>query len=146
MALSGINSSLKRIKNHYRLVVLNEDTFEEVVAFKMNRWSVYFMVSIFFVLLVGLTIALIAFTPLKFYLPGYNEAGNKTGEYEALKVRADSLEKTLILNQQYLNNIENVLRGNVISHDTAQLKIGKAPVDIAIPNKQKSKPRRRHGG
>ena len=144
MALSGINSSLKRIKNHYRLVVLNEDTFEEVVAFKMNRWSVYFLVSIFFVLLVGLTLALIAFTPLKYYLPGYADSG-KTSEYEALKVRADSLEKTIIVNQQYFNNLEKVLRGNVISPDTTQLKLNKEPINIAIPEPKKSKRRRRHG-
>ena len=145
MALSGINSSLKRIKSHYRLVVLNEDTFEEVVAFRMNRWSVYFLVSVFFVLLVGLTIALIAFTPLKFYLPGYGESG-KTSEYEALKVRADSLEKTIIVNQQYFNNLEKVLRGDVTTPDTTQLKLNKEPINIAIPEQKKPKRRRRHGG
>lgn len=64
------NSTLKRLRNKYRLVVMNEDTYEEVVKFKLNRLSVYIALSTLFVLLVGLTVALIVFTPLKYYLPG----------------------------------------------------------------------------
>ncbi|HEV2832728.1 MAG TPA: hypothetical protein VGW31_12180 [Hanamia sp.] len=131
MAVTGGNTSLKRLKNHYRLVVMNEDTFEEVVAFKMNRWSVYVTLSALFVILVGLTISLIAFTPLKFYIPGYGEAG-RAQEYEALKVRADSIEHTLILKQKYISDIEKVLKGNVIALDTSLIEvvnIDKIPVE-----------------
>lgn len=131
MAVTGGNTSLKRLKNHYRLVVMNEDTFEEVVAFKMNRWSVYVTLSALFVILVGLTISLIAFTPLKFYIPGYGEAG-RAQEYEALKVRADSIEHTLILKQKYISDIEKVLKGNVIALDTSLIEvvnIDKVPVE-----------------
>ena len=49
---------------------MNEDTYEEVVKFKLNRLSVYIAMSTLFVLLVGLTVALIVFYPLKYYLPG----------------------------------------------------------------------------
>lgn len=131
MALAGGNTALKRLRNHYRLVVMNEDTFEEVVAFKMNRWSVYIGLSSLFVVLVGLTIALIAFTPLKFYIPGYGEAGQAKA-YTALKVKADSIEHTLILKQQYINDIEKVLKGNVVPLDTTSLKVnsaGQIPLD-----------------
>ena len=118
----GTNTSSKRLKNHYRLVVMNEDTFEEVVAFKMNRWSVYVTLSALFVILVGLTISLIAFTPLKFYIPGYGEAG-RAQEYEALKVKADSIEHTLILKQKYISDIEKVLKGNVVALDTSSIEV-----------------------
>ena len=70
MAKFDANSTLKRLRNRYRLVVMNEDTYEEVVKFKLNRLSVYIALSTLFVLLVGLTVALIVFTPLKYYLPG----------------------------------------------------------------------------
>ena len=58
-------STLKRLQNRYRLVVMNDDTYEEVVTFKLNRLSVYIALCTIFVVLVGLTVALIVFTPLK---------------------------------------------------------------------------------
>jgi hypothetical protein len=122
MSLPGSNTSLKRLQNRYRLVVLNEDTYDEVVAFKLTRLSVYIALSTLFVVLVGLTVALIAFTPLKLYIPGYGEA-NKAREYEMLKVKADSIEQSLIQKQQYINDIERVLKGNVVPLDTTTLKL-----------------------
>ena len=122
MPLPGSNTSLKRLQSRYRLVVLNEDTYDEVVAFKLTRLSVYIALSTLFVVLVGLTVALIAFTPLKLYIPGYGDA-NKAREYEMLKVKADSIEQNLIQKQQYINDIERVLKGNVVPLDTTTLKL-----------------------
>ncbi|MEO8112250.1 MAG: hypothetical protein ABI594_19540 [Ginsengibacter sp.] len=122
MALPAGNTSLRRLRNRYRLVVLNEDTFEEVVAFKINRVSVYIALCTLFVVLVGATVALIMFTPLKLYIPGYGEA-QKAKEYETLKVKADSIEQSLLKKQQYINNIEKVLKGNVVPLDTTRLKV-----------------------
>lgn len=137
MALPKGNKYLKRLRNHYRLVVLNEDTFEEMVAFKLTRWSVYFALSAFFIVLVGFTIALIAFTPLKLYIPGYGVSGN-TRELEALKFRADSIERQLIIRQKYINGIESVLKGNMVKPDTTSLKISGSPID-QLPAKQSKK-------
>ncbi len=122
MALPQGNISLKRLRNRYRLVLLNEDTFEEVVAFKLNRVSVYITLCTIFIVLVGLTVALLMFTPLRLYIPGYGEA-QKAKEYEMLKVRADSIEQSLIKKQQYINTIEKVLKGNVTPLDTTRLKL-----------------------
>jgi hypothetical protein len=122
MAIADANSTLKRLRNRYRLVIMNEDTFEEVVAFKLSRLSVYIGLSTLFVILVGLTVALIAFTPLKLYIPGFGDA-KQAKEYKSLKVKADSIEQTLIYKQQYIDNIEKILRGNVIKFDTTRLKI-----------------------
>ena len=137
MSLPDSTSSLKRLRNRYRLVLSNEDTYEELVSFNLNRWTVYVMLSVMFILLVGLTIALIAFTPLKFYIPGYGKAGT-TGEYETLKVKADSLEHSLMLKQQYLNDIEKVLQGKIVPRDTATLKITNIDNNV-IPGKRNKK-------
>jgi hypothetical protein len=115
------NSSLKRLRNRYRLVIINEDSFNEVVAFKLTRLSVYIALSSLFVILVGLTVALIIFTPLKLYIPGYGDA-QKTREYEMLKMRADSIEQSLVKKQEYIDNIEKILKGNVVPLDTSTLK------------------------
>jgi hypothetical protein len=101
---------------------MNEDTYEEVVAFKLNRVSVYIALSTLFVVLVGLTVALIAFTPLKLYIPGFGDA-KQAKEYQALKVKADSIERTLIYKQHYIDNIQQILKGEVIKQDTTLLKL-----------------------
>jgi len=124
MALPGGNTSLKRLRSRYRLVVMNEDTLDEVVAFKLTRWSVYIMLSTVFVILVGITVALLVFTPLKLYIPGYGEA-QKGKQYEILKMRADSLEQNLIQKQQYMDDIQKVLKGNVLPRDTTLLQLKK---------------------
>src|SRR5580698_6172983 len=111
MAKFDANSTLKRLQNRYRLVVMNDDTYEEVVTFKLSRLSVYIVLSTIFVLLTGLTVALIVFTPLKLYIPGYGDVNN-TKELRELKVRTDSLEQEMREKDFYLQNVKNVLEGN----------------------------------
>lgn len=106
-----INSTLKRLRNSYRLVVMNDDTYEEVVTFRLTRLSVYIGLSTVFVLLVGLTIALIAFSPIKYYIPGYGTRESRSA-LQVLKIRADSLEQALQYKEQYLEGVKKVLSGN----------------------------------
>ena len=122
MAKLDANSTLKRLRNRYRLVVMNEDTYEEVVKFKLSRLSVYIALSSLFVLLVGLTISLIVFTPLKYYLPGvgYGNA-RQIKEYKSLKIRTDSMEDALRYKERYYEDLQKVLEGTVSKPDTNKL-------------------------
>jgi len=126
MAKFDANSTLKRLQNRYRLVVMNDDTYEEVVTFKLSRLSVYVFLSTVFVLLTGLTVALIVFTPLKLYIPGYGDLNN-TKELRELKIRTDSLEQEMHYRDQYFQSLKNVLEGSSsVKTDTTVLKIPKA--------------------
>src|SRR5690349_25125207 len=91
MAKIEAGSTLKRLRNRYRLVVMNDDTYEEVVTFKLSRLSVYVTLSTIIVGLVGLTVALIVFTPLKYYIPGYDDLKVRR-EYRQMKIRVDEME------------------------------------------------------
>ncbi len=125
MAKFDANSTLKRLQNRYRLVVMNDDTYEEVVTFKLSRLSVYVFLSTVFVLLTGLTVALIVFTPLKLYIPGYGDLNN-TKELRELKMRTDSLEQEMRYRDQYFQGLKNVLEGSSsVKTDTTSLKIPK---------------------
>lgn len=119
-------NQLKRLRNNYRLVIMNEDSFEEVVKFKLTRLSVYIAMSSLFVLLVALTASLIIFTPLKYYLPGvgYGNA-RQIREYRNLKLRTDSMERSLMQQQQYMSHLDSVLKGKITSRDTNSLKLPK---------------------
>lgn len=106
------NTTLKRLRNRYRLVIMNDDTYEEVVTFKLTRLSVYVAMSTVFVLLVGFTVALLTFTNLKYLIPGYGTQSNLT-ELRNLKVRTDSLEQVVVIKQQYLEGLKKAITGDV---------------------------------
>src|SRR5215207_7306882 len=125
MAKLDAGGTLQRLRNRYRLVVMNDDTYEEVVTFRLSRMSVYIMLSTIFVLLVGLTVALIVFTPLKYYIPGYGNV-KVDREYRQLKYVTDSLEKQVSYQSQYINGLKKALVGeNDVKLDTVQLQIPK---------------------
>lgn len=122
MSKLDAGNTLRRLRNRYRLVVMNDDTYEEVVTFRLSRTSVYIALSTLFVMLVGLTVALIVFTPLKYYIPGYGSASIGR-EYRQLKYVTDSLQKQVQYQTQYINSVKKVLGGNVATLDTTQLLI-----------------------
>jgi len=129
MAKLDAGSTLRRLRNRYRLVVMNDDTYEEVVTFKLSRFSVYVAFSSVFVLLVGLTVALIVFTPVKYYIPGYGSA-SADREYRQLKYVTDSLEKQVAQQTQYVNSIRKVFAGDTeIKLDTTSIQVPREEVN-----------------
>ena len=118
-----INNTFKRTSNTYRLVIMNDDTYDEVAAFRLSRKSVYIGLSISFILLVGLTITLIAFTPLKYYIPGYGNKESRTS-LQLLKIRTDSLERTIQYKDQYLLGLKKALsEGSAMQLDTTVIQV-----------------------
>lgn len=123
MAKLDAGDTLKRLRNRYRLVIMNDDTYEEVTNFRLSRMSVYVILCTIFVVLVGLTVALMVFTPLKYYIPGYGNA-QAGREYRQLKYVTDSLEKQVTYQSQYIDGLRKTLSGNTAGKlDTAQLKV-----------------------
>ncbi|RDK88498.1 M23 family metallopeptidase [Marinirhabdus gelatinilytica] len=106
----------KKLLHKYRLVVLNEDTFEERFSFKLNRLNVFVFSTIFALVLIIATIILIAFTPLREYIPGYSSTSLKQ-KATNLAYKTDSLQQELVVNEQYLASIRKVLTGDVKTVD-----------------------------
>lgn len=102
----------KKLLHKYRLVVLNEDTFEERFSFKLNRLNVFVFSTLFSLLLITITILIIALTPLREYIPGYSSAKLKK-KASALAYKTDSLQQVLEVNEHYLTSIRKVLSGDV---------------------------------
>jgi hypothetical protein len=118
-----------RLGTHYRLVVMDDDTFEEVDTLKLSRTSVYIGLSTLFVFLIGITIVFIAFTPLKYYIPGYGTREGRAA-LQNLKIRTNSLEQVIRYNEQYFNSVKKVMEGTDkgMELDTVPLNIPKAEV------------------
>ncbi len=128
MSNTNTENTLKRLRNRYRLVVMNDDTYEELVTFKLSRLSVYIGASTMMVVLIGFTIALIAFTPLKYYIPGYGTRQSRT-DLQMLKIRTDSLEQSIRMKDQYLESVKKVLNGTTpTQRDTVPIKIEKKEI------------------
>jgi len=106
----------KKLLHKYRLVILNEDTFEERFAIKLTRLNVFILTSLSAISLVFFTILLIAFTPLREYIPGYSSAKLKK-QATILNYKTDSLVNELELNKRYYASIRKVLTGDVATLD-----------------------------
>ncbi|MEH6679576.1 MAG: M23 family metallopeptidase [Sediminicola sp.] len=130
----------KKLLHKYRLVILNESTFEEKISFKLSRLNVFVSGSLFIVALIALTTLLIAFTPLREYIPGYSSTKLKRQATE-LTYKTDSLVTVLNYTNKYLSNIRMVLKGDIANNQVnrdslfEQFKIDPASVDLT-PTKQ----------
>lgn len=102
----------RKLLNKYRLVILNEATFEEKLSFKLSRLNVFVTGTLFILALISLTAFIIAFTPLREYIPGYPSTQLKRQAAE-LTYKTDSLVTVLKYTNSYLNNIQLVLRGDI---------------------------------
>jgi|SRR5690554_1564829 len=102
----------KKLLHKYRLVILNEETFEERFSFKLNRLNVFVFSTLFALFLVITTTIIIAFTPLREYIPGYSSTKLKR-QATQLSYKTDSLRRVLEVNEQYLSSIKKVLTGDV---------------------------------
>lgn len=104
----------KKLLHKYRLVILNEDTFEERFAMKLTRLNVFIFGSLFALLLIGFTTVFIAFTPIREYIPGYT---SPTLQKQAitLEQKTDSLMNLTRMNELYMASIKDVLNGQVSS-------------------------------
>lgn len=129
-----INQLLDKLKFKYRFVVLNEDTFEERFSFKLNRLNVIIFGTLFSLLLIALTVILIAFTPIREYIPGYSSSALKK-QASDLVYKVDSLQQKLAVNDLYIKNLQEVLTGKVkeisVNRDSIaeQLRIEDADLD-----------------
>jgi len=109
---------LKRRKLHNklftknRLVILNEETFEELFSFKLNLMNVFVALTSGAIVLITLTTFIIAFTPLREFIPGYSSSKLKRDATE-LALKSDSLTLALKQNEAYIKSIQKVLTGEL---------------------------------
>ncbi len=103
---------LDKIKTKRRLVILNEETFEEQFSFKLNILNVFIVATIGAIFLISVTSYIIAFTPLREYIPGYSSSQLKQDAIN-LGLKSDSLEFALKKNDAYIQSVKKVLTGDL---------------------------------
>src|SRR5690606_28169899 len=99
---------ITRLKEKYKLVVLNDNTFEEKISFRASLWYLIIGTAAFAIVLVFLTLIVIKVTPLKHYIIGVSDVSSQREIVNAY-AKIDSLTKLSEQNDIYLENIRNVI-------------------------------------
>ncbi len=109
---------------------MNEDTFQEHASFKLNRLNVFIALMLLTLFVVGITFAVIAYTPFREYIPGYS----------SIQVRKDALE----MQEELDSLVEMTSQTQFLLKNTQKALVGDIPVTslnkdsiIAIINKNK---------
>ena len=126
-----INFFLKHLRHRYRLVVMNDDTFEENFSLRLTPLDLFILIGSITIVMPILVISLIAFTPIREYIPGYADVGMRR-ELITLTMRSDSLEQALIAQNLFDDNLTNVLQGNIKTDSTQN-----RPDKSKAPNRSK---------
>jgi murein DD-endopeptidase MepM/ murein hydrolase activator NlpD len=107
---------LRRLRNKYRLVIMNDATFDERFSLSLTPLNVIAAVALLTLVVASTVVAVIVLTPLKVYIPGYSDTQTRLYAINAA-LRADSLERQQLLQIQYLEGLRRVLSGEA-DHDT----------------------------
>lgn len=106
-----------KLRKKYHLVVYNNDTYEEKANFKFTLLAFLNIVIFSSVLLIVLVTYLIAFTPLREYIPGYTDVSLNRRVYE-MERRADSMELVFKQKDLYINNLKRIIMGDDFETDS----------------------------
>lgn len=111
---------IHKLKNKFRLVIINDGTFEEKFSYSLTPMNVFIGFSSFLVFFTAIIIMLIVFTPVREFIPGYTDSSVKR-DVSKLVFQTDSLEKALYEKDAYYKNILNILNDRVEDRDTMAL-------------------------
>jgi murein DD-endopeptidase MepM/ murein hydrolase activator NlpD len=102
---SGI---VRKLRNKFRLVVMNDQTLEEKFSLRLTPMNILVFGGTFVISLIVLTLYLIAFTPLREYIPGYTDVHLRRNVLSVAR-KADSLDYQMQAQERYLSNLLDVL-------------------------------------
>jgi len=105
---------IKKLKDKYRLVIINDNTFDERFSAYLTPLNVIAGVALVFTLIALVVIGFLAFTPLREYIPGYSDTQTKLNALNA-SIKADSLEEAQRVYKQYFSNLGSILNGTIES-------------------------------
>lgn len=101
---------LSRMRTKMRLVIMKDETFEEKFALTLTPLNTFILIGSLVISLIFLTTYLIAFTNLREYIPGYADVGMKRNLIY-LSLKTDSLTNKIIAQENYINNLNEVMSG-----------------------------------
>ena len=134
---AGKKSFISKLLTKYRLVLLNDSTYEEKSSFKISRLNVFSILFALMFIIVLITSGILFFTPIREYIPGYSSTSLQK-QANLLSYKTDSLRQIVFLNDQYINSLKKVLTGDLETIEyKADSVISKDILDLQIIEKSK---------
>lgn len=110
---------IEKLKRKYKLVLMDAETFEEKISFRLTRFGVIVVTGTTVILLIFSTVYIVAFTGLRKFIPGYTDVTLPKKIYQ-LQQRADSLEAVFKQKDIFITNLQRVIEGKEVIEDLTQ--------------------------
>jgi len=114
------NFSLRKLNHKYDFLMSHDETGRAMFGFKLNLMNLILVIIGMALLLIIVTSVIIAFTPLREYIPGYTDVNLNRKVYE-LNLRADSLSRELDKKDVYFQNLRRIVEGYDFAADSAKV-------------------------
>ena len=112
------NVSLKKLNRRYDFLMSHDESGRPILNFKLNLLNLILVIIGIALLLIIITTFIIAFTPLREYIPGYTDT-NLNREVYLLNLRADSINRELEKKDIYFENLKKIVEGYDFTADSA---------------------------
>ena len=112
MARKRSKAFWNNFKFKYKLTIINENTLEEIVGLRVSKLNGLSVLLSVLAVLFLIAACIIAFTPLRNYLPGYMNSEVRSQIVDNA-LRVDSLQELLDRQNLYIMNIQDIFSGKV---------------------------------
>lgn len=123
-----------KLRSSYRLVIFNDKTFEERFSFRLTRMNVIILFLSLGIIFIILTFFVIAYTPIRTYIPGYPTIDQKKELYK-LNMMADSMLNSMKQKDIYIKNIKNIFENDESIYAEPVQPVANSRVDTSRVNK-----------
>ncbi len=111
---------IEKLRRRYKLVFMDADSYEEKLSVNLTRLGVMLVALLIIIIFTVINIYLIAFTPIREYIPGYADVELPAKLYE-LNRKTDSLENAFRVKDQFINNLKRIISDDSIVETRQQL-------------------------
>ena len=102
--------SYKKLNRKYDFVMSHDETGHTMLKFRLNLLNLIWVILGIALLLIVVTTFIIAFTPLREYIPGYTDTKLNREVYQ-LNLRADSISREMQKKDVYFENLKRIVEG-----------------------------------
>ena len=127
----------KNLLSRYRLVILNEENYEEQFFFRLSILNSLIILIFLFSFLITSTLLIVSYTSLKEFIPGY--ASNLMRKQAILNAsKLDSLTSSYNQSLIQLNSIKRVLTGDIEFEEfkEREFKLDTGNIDVKLKSKK----------